>query len=241
MKQNDFLNIIFAILQKAGQNYIDINYINELIKIISQSKELEKLRNKILLLTRYGIDIDELSNNSNFIGLTEDGIIYFQIAKEEEDKILEENKVNIEMINYAIFVKKLATGYEIMKNNKAKIEILEANGIYKLCYTNNPFSEYETQLYTDGKITKVSVEYPRIKNGFEEKYDIIKTVEVNNATYSIKVDYLKNIPQKTTIRGAQKEGLYVSLMEAELIETGETLNYKLVSKEKPRVYELKKH
>lgn len=35
MKQNDFLNIIFAILQKAGQNYIDINYINELIKIIS--------------------------------------------------------------------------------------------------------------------------------------------------------------------------------------------------------------
>lgn len=227
-----FLNIFYSIMQNDEIDCVDVNDIVEIIKIIYSSDEFE------ILSTRLDINEfneEEILKNKYTIDFDEKGLISFNVAEEDINEIIENNKVDAGFIQQAINKRAMVKLTENKYNQNVIFKYDSPNGVYNMPHVKNVDYEASSSLYTDGKCTN-SAFYKSSENN-----STTRTVKVTDSTFTLFAYYVDGLVDKIEIRGKYTGDYFLLLNEVKRLLNGITDSYDVVINESPKVYSFKKH
>lgn len=224
----DFIDILYtAVLQQPFME-LTVSDIYTVIRIVDESCAFSDLRNMIEPCTLSKINI---FNGHKIVGKK----VIPNISDERKQEIEEKYQYVIDRCNDLIYANHLIdlTGEET--NEVACIDLDSPDGIYTLGHSDIGYSSSEIIVYTDGDIEEVEIE----NDPMNQRYVSIRNIKITNSTYTI----LKMM-QDGEITHISAKSKYLSshhiLGEIKNVMAEKTNHYRLLDKEHPRVYTLRK-
>ena len=231
IEANRFLDLLFSVLQGTGLNEIDISEIPEIIKIIYSSKEFDSFKGKLKI---EDLKVDHLLKHRFTSCLDEDGVLEFKVDKKDEEEILLKDIFDTNSMQTAINKRLIIRYIEGQNKEKVSFKYDDPDGEYNLPFKDNPLDECETKIFTDGTLEKDEVKDDKF-------YSKVRIVKVANSTYTIMVDYEKNVPLNAEIRATSNGDFLMVCEEVKNILNGQINSYDVTNPVKPRTYRFKRH
>lgn len=227
----EFLDLYFAVMKENEITCINIADISEVIRIIYASSEFRKLKEKLNI---NNLDVADILNHDFTIKLDENGILDFSVTDEEKDKILIKDIEITNLLQNAIFKRSISGMLALQSRGAIKFKYDESDGTYNLqCTQENPISEGETRIYTDGTIEELP------NNDFKTLYSNARDVNVTNSTYTILVDLVQGKPVEVELRGQACGDYLMMAQEALRLLHGIEESYRAFDDIKPKIYRRK--
>ena len=151
---NTFLNIFYSIMNNDDIYSVDIIDIVEVLKIVYSSSEFKMVSTRINL-NEYNEDV--IKNHKYTNEIDEDGIVCFEVPKEERAFILKNNGIDAGLIQQAINKRAIAKYLESEFNGDVELKYENPNGLYSLYFTDEVEYKAESKIFSDGNCVKDKV------------------------------------------------------------------------------------
>ena len=234
LSKKNFMDMIFAKLQKHSIKKVNIYDIRDMALIIACSDEFLDLRNAMEEVIVNG---GEVIKQSYIESYDDQGNIKFKMPKEEQEKVLEGTEEYKKLLDdFDIVIEKWEAAKQLRRVSEglASFSFDDPDGKYPLQYERDNQDEKEARLYTDGQIESEAID----KTG--TFYGIVRTLQVKNATFTIWAQFLNNRVAGIELRGISHGNFQMMIRETQNIMLGQDNNFN-GSNQKPRVYIIKKH
>ncbi|MBO5375276.1 MAG: hypothetical protein J6A52_00325 [Bacilli bacterium] len=224
----DFLDILYTTALQQPFFELLLSDIYTMIRIVDESYEFRDLRSMI--------EPCDLSQVNLFKGQRIAGKRIIPNISEERRKEIEEKYQHIiDRCNDLMYANHLIelTGEET--NELASIELDSPDGIYTLGHSDMGYSSSEIIVYTDGEIENVEPDDSPI----DRNYSSIRNIKISNSTYTILKMMRDNEPTYISAKSKILSNHHI-LGEIKNVISGRTSHYKLLDRENPKVYILRR-
>lgn len=229
---NTFLDLFYSIMLNDEIDSINILDIVETVKILYASQEFDLLSSRLNLNEFTEEQINDYKYTKE---IDEYGIVYFDIPDKEITKILSKNKVDAGLLQQAINKRAMVKLFNSKTEGIGDFKYDDPNGIYNL-HSNSEFdNQEETKLYTDGNIV--------VNNLYKSNdlYEIIRTLKVENATFTLLNNTINNKTENIEIRGLFSGDYSMYITEALKVMKNMNSSFEEVIDKSPKVYKLKRN
>lgn len=234
VKKEEFINLVYSIIQGFGQNGVYAMSIPGIIKYLNDSDEFHEAMVKLDIEDMEFDDIKDCKYVTNY-DIT-NNYITFEVPKEEAEKIMGKDPKLTAAVNNATVKYFMALQIDHQSKGTIYFDSDDPDGNYTLPYVCDATDETQSKLYTDGKIVK-----DELMLDYDQPYRYNREIEVTDSTYTIVVDERRGEPTGVAIRGITIGNYQLMIEEALKLQRKVATGYKQETEEKPYIYTLYKN
>ena len=226
----EYVDLVFAIVKSYGSNAVSIFAFGEILGIIGDSTEFDRMTKK---LNVRNIALEEITQSRFVTEKAPDGVLLFNMPDKDYNEIINRDPEATVAINNAFIKYNAMMQVNINSGGQCIMKTDDPDGEFTMTYYDEPGDEQEEVTYTDGEIEVIGKHI-----NLDEPYTTEQEINIKNATYTIIAQERKGRVQTTAIHGFSICNYERVFEEALKIQKGNHSGYKISVKDKPRAYTL---